>query len=179
MSSTDFAGRKAISEKKDWNTPPKYTDLVNEFFDGKIELDPCSNSTSMVNARVNYILPTDGLSESWNYKTIYVNPPYGRNVENKTSIYNWIEKGVESYKNGSELIYLIPVATNTRHFKDFIFEYGCGICFLEDTRLKFWSEGEEDKKGAPMACCIVYFGSDYDKFNKVFSRNGRCFEIIN
>lgn len=176
--STDFAGRQAVSKKKDWNTPPKYTDLVKEFF-GEVELDPCSNPTSMVDARVNYILPTDGLKESWDYKTIYVNPPYGRNVENKTSIYTWINKGVEASENGSELLYLIPVATNTRHFKDLIFKSGCGICFLEDTRLKFWNNGEEDKKGAPMACCMVYFGSNYDKFFKVFNNSGRCFEIIN
>jgi len=171
------AGRKNISEKKDWNTPPKYVKLIEEFF-GEIELDPCSNDGSMINATIKYILPTNGLLESWNYKKIFINPPYGRDVENKTSIYDWIKKGVDVNKNGSELLYLIPVATNTRHFKDLIFKYACGICFLNDTRLKFWSEGKEDKKGAPMSCCIVYFGDDYKRFEKIFGNNGKCF-IIN
>jgi len=170
------AGRKHISEKKDWNTPPKYVKLVNEMF-GQIDLDPCSNETSIIDANIKYILPTNGLVESWDYKQIFVNPPYGRNVVNKTSIYNWIEMGVKTSKLGNELLYLIPVATNTKHFKELIFKNANGICFLEDTRLKFWDNGIEDKKGAPMACCMVYFGSKYDKFSEIFGSVGKCFKI--
>jgi len=171
------AGRKAVSKKKDWNTPPKYTDVVKEFF-GQVDLDPCSNDHSTVCATHEYKLPVDGLKESWDYKNIYVNPPYGRDTERKTRIYDWIEKGMDAHLDyDSEVIYLIPVATNTSHFKDLIFKNGKGICFLKDTRLKFWSDGEEDKKGAPMACCMVYFGEDYMKFNNHFSKYGKCFEI--
>jgi hypothetical protein len=54
------AGRNIISKNKSWNTPPKYIKLIEEFL-GKIELDPCSNEFSMVNANIKYILPTDGL----------------------------------------------------------------------------------------------------------------------
>jgi hypothetical protein len=170
------AGRKIISEKKDWNSPPKYISLVNKMF-GQVDLDPCSNEHSMVNAKVEYKLPVDGLKESWRYETIFINPPYGKVKENKTSIYNWIEKGVEAFENGSEILFLIPVATNTKHFKNLIFKKACGICFLEDTRLKFWTEGKEDKKGAPMSCCFVYFGKDYNKFFEIFNKSGKCFNI--
>ena len=171
------AGRNHISKNKSWNTPPKYIDLINKFFN-IIELDPCSNENSMVNAKINYTLPIDGLKESWNYKTIFINPPYGKSPETKTSIYDWINKGLDaSVKYKSELLYLIPVATNTRHFKDLIFKKACGICFLEDTRLKFWHEGKEDKKGAPMACCIVYFGENYLKFESIFSKCGKCLQL--
>jgi len=171
-----IAGRKSISEKKDWNTPPKYVELINKML-GEIDLDPCSNEFSLIEAKVKYILPTDGLKEDWDYKKIFVNPPYGKNIFNKTSIYTWIKKGVDSYLNGSELLYLIPVSTNTRHFKDLIFKHSTGICFLNDTRLKFWSEGKEDKKGAPMSCCMVYFGDDYEKFESIFNNSGKCFKI--
>lgn len=170
------AGRKHISNKKDWNTPPKYVKLVNEMF-GEVDLDPCSNESSMIDAKTKYILPTNGLVESWDFKRIFVNPPYGRNIENGTTIYDWIKKGVESSKLNNELLFLIPVATNTKHFKELIFKQSNGICFLEDTRLKFWNNGKEDKKGAPMACCIVYFGKDLNKFKSVFSNVGKCFEI--
>ena len=45
-------------------------------------LDPCSNRHSTVRATVEYSLPEiDGLSASWNYPTIFVNPPYGRDRE--------------------------------------------------------------------------------------------------
>lgn len=169
------AGRKHVSEKKDWNTPPKYVKLVNEMF-GEIDLDPCSNEFSMVDAKNKYILPTNGLEESWDHKRIFVNPPYGRNTDG-TTIYNWIEKGTESSKLGNELLFLIPVATNTKHFKNLIYKHAKGICFLADTRLKFWSNGKEDKKGAPMSCCMIYFGNNYKKFEEIFKDSGKCFEI--
>ena len=106
-----------------------------------------------------------------------MNPPYGKDIINKTSISSWIKKGVEAYKKGSELLYLIPVATNTSHFKELVFKYATGICFLEDTRLKFWTEGVEYKKGAPMSCCMVYFGDNYETFETVFNTSGKCFKI--
>ena len=67
--------------------------------------------------KIKYILPINGLEESWNYNKVFINPPYGRNKGSKTSIYDWIKKGVDTYYNGSELLYLIPVSTNTSHFK--------------------------------------------------------------
>jgi hypothetical protein len=170
------AGRKHISEKKDWNTPPKYIESIKEFF-GTIDLDPCSNEYSNIDATVEYKLPTDGLLESWNYKRIFVNPPYGRNIQTGTSIYDWVSMGVKSSELGNELLFLIPVATNTKHFKHLIFKHASGICFLEDTRLKFWNNGKEDKKGAPMACCMVYFGNRYNIFESIFKRYGKCFLI--
>lgn len=171
------AGRINNSKNKSWNTPPKYINLINEFF-GVVELDPCSNKYSLVNANTKYTLPTNGLKENWNYNTIFVNPPYGRDIENKTSIYDWVFKGLEAHKNyNSEILYLIPTATNTKHFKDLIFKKACGICFLADTRLKFWQEGKEDKKGAPMACSMIYFGNNYNKFESIFSNSGKCFKI--
>ena len=171
------AGRKNTSEKKNWNTPPKYVRVIKEFFDGVPQLDPCSNESSMVDAGTEYILPTDGLSESWDYDTIFVNPPYGRNAENKTTIKDWLKLGLEAHVRGAEVLYLIPVATNTSHFKGIIFKHAAAICFTEDTRLKFWDGGKEMKKGAPMACCFVYFGKRTEKFFSCFNSCGKCFEI--
>jgi hypothetical protein len=171
------AGRKNIDNKKDWNTPPKYIKLIKKML-GEIELDPCSNKYSIVNAKTEFILPKDGLLEDWNYKTIYVNPPYGRDTERGTSIKSWIYKMNETYKKyNNEIICLIPVATNTSHYKDIIFKEGIGICFLNDTRLKFMINGELSKKGAPMSCAIIYWGKNYEKFEKIFSNYGKCFSI--
>lgn len=171
------AGRENTSRKKGWNTPPKYVQVIQEFFDGAPQLDPCSNKDSMVGAEVEYILPKDGLAESWDYDTIFVNPPYGRDAKTKTTIKDWIRKGKGAHELGAEILYLIPVATNTRHFKDVIFKHANSICFLGDTRLKFWDSGKEIKKGAPMACCFVYFGKRSEKFFDCFSAYGKCFKI--
>ncbi len=171
---TDFAGRSVYSQSQHWCTPPKYVEAVRKVFDGVIELDPCTNEQSIVNANTEYILPQkDGLKEDWNFKTIYINPPYGADRDRGTTIKNWIQKCAETHKKyKSERIALIPVATNTAHWKHYIFGKASAICFLYDTRLKFLVNGSTENKGAPMACCMVYWGQSIQKFRSVFEQFG-------
>lgn len=161
------AGRKNNSPIKNWNTPPKIISAVKGFW-GEIVLDPCSNEHSLVGAKKEIFWPQDGLAVDWPNKT-FVNPPYGRNPENKTSLLDWVEKAANSQ---SEVIMLIPVATNTRHFYK-IFDSASAICFLKDSRLKFWMEGKEDPKGAPMACCLAYWGDNREEFAQNFQNLGK------
>lgn len=80
------AGRKSSINKQDYNTPQKYVDAILEFW-GEIDLDPCSNTDSIIPAKVKYILPQNGLAESWDYDKVYVNPPFGRSQDG-TTIYD-------------------------------------------------------------------------------------------
>lgn len=170
------AGRKINSDNQDWCTPPKYVNAVRKFF-GEIYLDPCSNVNSIVRAKIEYTLPeTDGLKASWDFPTIYVNPPYGTDRIRGASIRDWLRKCAEAYnKYQSEVLALVPVAVNTRHWKEFVFGQANSICFLADTRLKFINGGHD--KGAPMACGIVYWGQYTDKFYKHFSEYGAVVNI--
>lgn len=173
------AGRKVVTEKKDWGTPKKYVDAVRKVFGGVIHLDPCTNKHSLVNAKVEYALPkTDGLSQFWNFPTIYVNPPYGNDAERGTRIIDWIRKCEEANRVfGSEVIALIPVATNTSHWKDYIYNRASAVCFLYDTRLKFLENGKEEGKGAPMSCAVVYWGKNYQCFFDVFIKYGAVMNL--
>lgn len=172
------AGRQTISQKKDWGTPKKYVLAIKKFFNGQIHLDPCSNDYSIVDAINEYILPTNGLKESWEFPNIYVNPPYGRAPDSKTSIKNWLAKCSEANtKYKSEVLALIPVAVNTDHWKKYIFIKAEGVCFLYDTRLKFLENGEDTGKGAPMACAIVYWGKNYKKFFSHFIEYGAVVDL--
>ena len=175
----DAAGRSVYSKSKDWCTPFKYVQAVKDVFGGSIDLDPCSNKDSIVQAKVEYILPfKNGLTESWNYKTIYVNPPYGADRERNTTIKDWIKKCACTYEQfHSQIIALVPVATNTTHWKYYIFGSAKAICFLADTRLKFLVNGSEENKGAPMACCMVYWGDNFDRFKTVFNKYGAVVNI--
>lgn len=170
------AGRTNSHQKSvHWNTPPKYADLVHRFFRGKLELDPCSNAYSLIRAKRRFLLPKeDGLKLSWRkYGTVFVNPPYGRDRDRGTSIKDWIAKCCRHYsKNEAQVLALIPVATNTSHWKEYIFGKATCICFLSDTRLKFVLNGVEDKKGAPMACAMVYWGEQVARFSSVFKDSG-------
>lgn len=170
------------SKNKEWCTPKKYVDAVKEVFGGKICLDPCSNKYSIVGAETEYILPIhDGLKETWNFSTIFINPPYGINKENKTKIKDWLRKCAYAHKNfNSEIIALIPVATNTSHWKEYIFGQAASICFLYDTRLRFLIEGKEQGKGAPMACSMIYYyNGNIDRFSNVFCKFGYVVNIQN
>ena len=44
------AGRTVNSQSQNWGTPQNYVNAVREFFDGEIDLDPCSNEYSIVRA---------------------------------------------------------------------------------------------------------------------------------
>ena len=173
------AGRKVNSQSQDWGTPPKYVQAVKEVFGGKIDLDPCSSKYSIVEAETEYRLPDhDGLKESWNYPTIYVNPPYGADRERGTSIKHWLGRCAEAYEiYGAEVIALVPVATNTGHWKKSIFGRATTICFLYDTRLKFLENGKNGSKGAPMACAAIYWGNNYARFYRVFINHGAVVDI--
>jgi hypothetical protein len=173
------AGRTVNSKSTDWCTPRKYVDAVKKVFGGNIDLDPCSNKHSIVQAKVEYALPSkDGLKESWNYPTIYVNPPYGRDKNNNTGIRNWLEKcDLANQKYGSEVIALVPVATNTGHWKKSVYGKAKAICFLFDTRLKFLENGQDAGKGAPMSCCMIYWGNRYNEFYNTFIMYGAVVDI--
>jgi hypothetical protein len=168
------AGRKVVGLSQHWGTPQKYIDVVRDFFGDIIDLDPCSNVYSLVNARVEYSLPEhDGLNETWNFPTIYVNPPYGSDPVRGTRISHWLAKCEKANRmHGSEVLALIPVATNTGHWKKYVYGRAACICFLYDTRLRFLVNGRDEGKGAPMSCAMVYWGNRSARFIQMMSRFG-------
>lgn len=175
------AGRKIVGQSQNWGTPPKYVDAIREFFNGVIHLDPCSNCHSIVNALVEYSLPDhDGLREVWSFPTVYVNPPYGLDRERGASIKRWLGKCEEANRlYGSEVIALVPVATNTGHWKKYVYGKATAICFLYDTRLRFLVDGKDAGKGAPMSCALIYWGGEFERFSEIFIRFGAVVNIEN
>lgn len=173
------AGRTVNAMSQHWGTPDKYVDAVREVFGGEIGLDPCSNGDAVVHARVEYRLPDhDGLHESWNYPTVYVNPPYGSDRDRRTTIKHWLRRCAEAHQNhASEVLALVPVATNTSHWKNYVWKAATAVCFLYDTRLRFLVDGQDKGKGAPMSCAMIYWGKDYDRFLEVFVRHGAVVDL--
>ena len=167
------AGRSFTHHVQSWGTPSHYVQSVRDVFGADIDLDPCSNEWSVVSALTEYRLPDkDGLRESWEFRYIYVNPPYGRDPERGTSIRDWLRRCRLAYGNGSEILALVPVATNTRHWKESVWGQASMVCFLYDTRLRFLEFGTPSKSGAPMACAMIYWGRNSDRFRDVFKVHG-------
>ena len=173
------AGRTVNSQSQSWGTPLKYVKAIKRFFGGSISLDPCSNEHSIVHAETEFMLPHhDGRRENWNFPTIYMNPPYGADRERGTTIKNWLAKcALTHQKYDSEILALVPVATNTGHWKQSVFGQATAICFLYDTRLKFLENGLDIGKGAPMSCAMIYWGQNHDKFYDIFIDYGAVVDI--
>jgi hypothetical protein len=173
------AGRTINTLSQHWGTPGKYVHAVKRVFGGGIDLDPCSNEFSIVGAKVEYALPGhDGLKESWDFPKIFVNPPYGIDKMRGTSIKNWLYRCAAAHsQHGSEVIALVPVATNTGHWKKYVFVQATSVYFLYDTRLRFLVDGRDEGKGAPMSCTMVYWGDNYDTFFDIFIRHGAVLDL--
>jgi len=173
------AGRTVNAASHHWGTPREYVDAVRQVFGGEISLDPCSNEYSVVNAEVEYRLPeTDGLHASWNFPKVYVNPPYGADRSRGTTIRDWLKRCAEAFDaHGSEVIALVPVATNTSHWKKYVWNKATAIAFLYDTRLKFLVNGRTGGKGAPMSCAMIYWGPSIQTFIDVFSVHGAAVDL--
>lgn len=162
------------SSNQSWGTPPLYVAAVRRVFGGTIDLDPCSNEFSVVGASMEYKLPEgDGLRLPWDAPHIFVNPPYGADRTRGTTILDWLARcKTANLQHHSEVIALVPVATNTRHWKQCVWGVATGVAFLYDTRLKFLVEGVPSKRGAPMACAMIYWGDNPDGFQREFTSFG-------
>ncbi len=173
------AGRTVKSLSQDWGTPKKYVLAIRRVFGGGVDLDPCSNASSIVGAHVEYRLPEhDGLCESWDYHRIFVNPPYGADRERGTTIKHWLHRCATAHQtHGSEVLALVPVATNTGHWKKYVWGQAAAVAFLYDTRLRFLVSGRDQGKGAPMLCAMVYWGKHYEMFFEVFLRFGAVVDL--
>ena len=91
-------------------TPPYVLEPVRVALGGVIGLDPCNEPDNPTGAIRFYTAEHDGLRQSWDDDSIYVNPPYSRARE------PWVKKCVQAGV-GSRVVLLMPAATDTRIFQ--------------------------------------------------------------
>lgn len=150
------------SNTGDWYTPPEIVEAVRDLFDGRIDLDPCSNSHEAPNvpALVHFTREDDGLSREW-FGRVYLNPPYGKGIG------PWIEKVREEYEAGrvTAAVVLVKAATDTRWFRVLSERYPrCEVA----GRLRF----SGCKNPAPFPSVLFYLGDEVQRFADVFGRFG-------
>lgn len=131
------------SNTDQWATPKAYFEEINKEFD--FNLDPCADETNH-KCDLYYDRQANGLSKNWGGYRVYCNPPYGREIS------KWVEKSyLESKKDNTLVVMLLPARTDTRWFHDFIY-HKAEIRFIKG-RLKF----NDGKQGAPFPSMLVIF----------------------
>ena len=144
------------SEDMTWATPQDFFDKLDKEF--HFTLDPCCvPETAKCDT---YFTPKeDGLKQSWQGHTVFMNPPYGR------AIGNWLKKAYEeSLRQNTKVVCLIPSRTDTKYWHDYCMK-ASEIRFVKG-RLKFG----DSKNSAPFPSAIVVFNSN-DESLKVSTYN--------
>ena len=102
------------SNSNEWETPEHlFKELDNEFH---FTLDPCCTHEN-AKCKKHYTIEEDGLKKSWGGETVFVNPPYGRQLS------KWVKKSYEeSRKENTIVVMLIPSRTDTSYFHDYILD---------------------------------------------------------
>ena len=131
------------SKTNEWSTPQAFFDELNKEFN--FTLDPCATSE---NAKCNkyFTVEDDGLKQDWSKDTVFMNPPYGREIK------YWVQKAYEESLNGATVVCLIPARTDTAYWHDYIFGKADDIRFLRG-RLKFG----DSKNPAPFPSAIIIY----------------------
>src|SRR5262245_41314315 len=89
------------SESAEWYTPPNIIELVHVALDG-IDLDPasCEMANEIVGARKFVTKADDGLRCHWTARSLFCNPPYGVNSNNRSWAAIWAGKMYQEFRSG-------------------------------------------------------------------------------
>lgn len=169
------------SESQTWNTPECVLERVRRM--GRIGLDPCGNTNSIVGASEEWRIERgeDGLARPWStVGLVYVNPPYD-------DIEAWAKK-MAAEATRAEIVACIPARTETVAFQRYILPTAAAICFWRG-RMRFnvgpaagsrqiGMFGEEPSRQAtgdntaPFPSALPYWGKRADEFAAAFRDAG-------
>jgi phage N-6-adenine-methyltransferase len=132
------------SDTAEWATPQTIVDALAGMY-GAFTLDACATPDNAKAARY-YTKETDGLSRSWAGETVWMNPPYGREIG------RWVAKAyTESQVAGAQVVCLIPARTDTRYWHDYVMR-AREILFIRG-RIRFG----DAPASAPFPSAVVLF----------------------
>ncbi len=134
------------SATNEWATPQYLYDWLDERF--HFTLDPCCTRKT-AKCRLYFTAAEDGLHKSWANETVFMNPPYGREIG------KWVEKAYKEALGGATVVCLIPARTDTKWWYKYCTKAHTIIFFTG--RVKFLNDGQELPASAPFPSCAVVF----------------------
>lgn len=134
------------SKDMTWSTPQDFYDKLHSEFN--FNLDSCCEIHTAKCPEF-FTKEDDGLTKDWAGKTVFCNPPYGRELG------VWVEKCYnEAQKPGTTVVMLIPSRTDTQYFHNYIYKKAGEVRFIKG-RLKFGGA----QNPAPFPSMVVVFRS--------------------
>lgn len=136
------------SETNEWETPDELFSILDCFF--RFTLDAAA-SVENKKCEKYYTLETDGLSQSWTNETVWLNPPYGREIS------KWVKKAYEESLVGhTTVVMLIPARTDTSYWHEYVMK-SSHIHFIKG-RIKFKNKVKGADTPAPFPSAVIVFG---------------------
>jgi len=128
------------SKKDDWETPQWLFDELDKEFG--FTLDPCCTDDNH-KCDFYYTKEYDGLAQDWDGETVFMNPPYGKEIG------KWMKKAFEESQKGAIVVCLVPSRTDTKWWHNYAM---LGEIRFFNGRLSF-----DDYGTAPFPSALVIF----------------------
>lgn len=138
--------QRTLGKNDEWLTPPQILRALGEF-----DLDPCAVSKECrpwSTARSHFAPPSDGLLIPW-FGRVWLNPPFNRYQRPR-----WMQRMAEH----GEGIMLIPAATETQAFEDFVWRHASAICFVKSRPHFHFVSGARAPYNSGTAICLCAYG---------------------
>ena len=156
---------KQAVARNEWKTPQPILKSVIEVL-GAIDLDPCSNSNTIMSvpAKRYYGPDENSLALPWNGR-VWLNPPFGRVIG------TWMTKLCDEYEKGActAAIALIPTRTDAAWWGHLA---GYPFCAV---RGKITFVRWDRKRSPSYTVSVVYLGPQLSRFASVFSPFGTIY----
>lgn len=154
-----------------WGTPEKYIISARKVMIW-IDLDPASSyeANKIVQASQYFDEEINGLEQSWESRSLWLNPPYGRGL-----VKQFANKLVQEYRDGNidEAIVLTNNTTDTTWFSGTLGSYASAFCF-PDHRIQFIAPEGTEASSNSKGQVFSYFGDDEVRFVTEFQQYGLC-----
>lgn len=168
-------------------TPDEIVAAIHRQWGGPAQLDPCADLSRPI-AAVNWGPETNGLDRARVWRgTVWCFPSggvaWGGPDGSRSLIGDWTHRCREAFAvNGSEVLALIPVATNTAHWRRDVWGVPAGgaataVSFLYEPRVKFLIQGKPYGRGASIPYATVYWGRNVRAFADAWRGLGAIVEI--
>lgn len=164
--------RNARKSKSDWwCSPPEIADPLEEFFDGPVDVDPCSNERSIIRSRVAFMyggLVLPWVAEEGVPGSVYQNDPYSKAAA-------WTAKMLAELASGNviELVRLSMMSTSSHWWSDMCTKPAVNPLILATRRIPFLDPENPVVGKRRMTCrfepALTYIGPRPDRFRATFA----------